>query len=94
MIDAYETGATMAALARQYDVRREAISKLLRREGIPIRQPKRMTPIQVDEAVQLYATGMSASRIADRLGFDQATIHNNLKKQGIQMRGPHDWHYL
>ena len=82
------------SLARQYNVRREAISKLLRRSGVTIRKLRTISEAQVDEAVQLYATGLSAARIADRLGFDQATIHNHLKKRGVTMRGPHDWHQL
>lgn len=79
----------MAILARQYGVRREAISKLLRRSGVEIRTQRAMTQEEIDEAERHYTSGLSLQRIATRLGWEDTTIYNQLKKRGVQMRGPH-----
>lgn len=89
-VEAYEAGATMASLAKQYDVKRESISKLLRREGVPIRQRRLISAAEADQAVQLYAQGLSCSRIAERLHYDHATIYRALKKRGVVMRSANE----
>ena len=90
VIEAYESGATMAALAKQYNVKRESISKLLRRSGVTIRERRIISEAETDQAVQLYAHGLSSARIADQVGYDQATIYRALKKRGVVMRSPND----
>lgn len=93
MVSAYESGQTMASLAAEYHVKRESISKLLRREGVEIRLRKQMSQEQIDDAVRLYGTGLSLEQIGSRLGWDHNTIYRHLKKRGVQMRGPSDWKY-
>lgn len=83
----------MASLAAEYHVKRESISKLLRREGVEIRLRKQMSQEQIDDAVRLYGTGLSLEQIGSRLGWDHNTIYRHLKKRGVQMRGPSDWKY-
>jgi transposase-like protein len=93
IVQAYEAGATMASLAGQHDVKRQSIAALLKREGTSIRPRKIFSPAQIDEAVTLYGTGHSAATIADRFGFDTATIWRALRKRGVQTRSPNDWQY-
>lgn len=90
VVEAYEAGATMASLAKQYGVKRETISKLLRREGVSIRERRVISEAENDQAVRLYAQGLSSARIADQLHYDQATIYRALKKRGVVMRSPND----
>lgn len=83
----------MADLATQYGVHRQTISALLRREGVTIRQRRVMSEAEIDRAVQLYEQGLSLQTIGERLGWDHKTIHRQLKKRGVVMRGPNDWQY-
>jgi IS30 family transposase len=93
VIDAYKAGTTMTALAKRYDVKRETISKLLRREGVTIRVRRAMSRAEIDQAVQLYKGGLSLQKIGDQLGWDHNTIYRHLKKRAVVMRGPSDWKY-
>jgi transposase-like protein len=93
VIEAYEAGATMAALAKKYDVKRETISKLLRGEGATLRVRRSMSQAEIDHAVQLYVSGLSLQRIGEQLGWDHNTVYRHLKKRGVVMRGPSDWKY-
>jgi lambda repressor-like predicted transcriptional regulator len=85
---AYGSGTSMAALARNYCVKRETISHLLRRSGIPLRQPRVLDKAGSREASKLYDQGWSLARIGDHLGFDPETIRQHLKRHGVVMRSP------
>ena len=52
-----------------------------------------MSHAEIDQAVQLYDSGLSLQRIGDQLGWDHNTIYRQLKKRGVQMRGPNDCQY-
>lgn len=91
VITDYEAGRTMASLAQEYDVKRESISRLLRRSGVDVRQRRVMSQTDIDQAVRLYADGPSLERIGKRLGWDHRTIHRHLRKRGVIFRGPNDW---
>ena len=93
VVAAYEGGASMADLAREYGVRRVTISSVLRRAGVVVRQARVMSQGGVDRAVELYADGLSLQKIGDQLGWDHGTIYRHLKKRGVVMRGASDWKY-
>lgn len=80
----------MADLAKQYGVKRETISKLLRREGVALRVHRTMSQTDIDQAVQLYTQGLSLQKIGDQLGWDHNTIYRHLKRRGVQFRSPNE----
>jgi lambda repressor-like predicted transcriptional regulator len=86
---AYGSGTTMAALAKDHGVKRETISHLLRRSGIPLRHTRVLDDVGIREASKLYTAGWSLARIGDHLGFDPETIRQHLKRHGVVMRSPH-----
>jgi hypothetical protein len=81
----------MASLAAEYRVKRESISKLLRRAGVEIRQRRQISQEQISESVRLYESGLSLEQIGSQLGWDHNTIYRHLRKRGVRMRGPNDW---
>ena len=93
VIEAYEAGATMAALAKRYGVKRQTISELLKRRGVTIRLRRSMSQAEIGQAEQLYERGLSLQRIGDELGWDHKTVYHQLKKRGVVFRGPSDWKY-
>lgn len=94
VVDAYQRGESMAALARLHEVRRETISKVIRDAGVLVRTQRAIDQEQIGEAGELYRKGWSLARLAERFGFDGQTIHTHLKRAGVVMRGPHDWRDL
>lgn len=48
-----------------------------------------MSDTQIDEAVQLYGSGLSLARIGERLGFSPTTVRSQLPRRGVRLRDPH-----
>ena len=86
VVQAYQAGRSMAALADEYEVRRSTISELLARDGDARRQQRSISAAEVDRAVDLYARGWSLQRVGERLGFDAETIRTHLKRRGAVLR--------
>lgn len=86
---AYQAGQSIGSLAREYGVSKSTVSLVIDEAGLP-RHHRGPTKQQMDEAVQLYDQGWSSARIAERLGFNQATIWRHLKKRGVVMRSPNE----
>ncbi|MBK6015138.1 helix-turn-helix domain-containing protein [Streptomyces sp. MBT53] len=89
LVEAYGHGATTYQLADRFDIKRQTVSAILKRNGITPRW-RRLTEANLDEAERLYVQGMSLARIADRMHVDDETIRLRLRKRGVQMRDPHD----
>jgi DNA-binding CsgD family transcriptional regulator len=47
---------------------------------------RRMTDAQISVAVELYSQGLSSAAIGERLGFDNHTILNALRRHGVSIR--------
>jgi transposase len=90
---AYRQGTSMAALAKQFNVRRQTVSDLLQRSAIPIRERRAPSSEEIAEAVRLYHAGWSLARVGSHLSFDHETVRRHLKLQGVQMRPPWERHY-
>ncbi|MBK3640477.1 hypothetical protein [Streptomyces sp. MBT33] len=90
LIDAYTQGASTYQLAERYDIKRQTVSSILKRNGVTPRW-RRLAETDMDYAEHLYTyQDMSAARIADRLKVDPETVRLRLRKRGVQMRDPHD----
>jgi len=80
----------MAALGRQYQVRRGTISSIVRQAGLRVRITRTIGEEQIQEAARLYGLGWSLERIGTHLDFDDETIRKHLRRCGVVMRSPHD----
>jgi hypothetical protein len=88
LVIGYKTGLTVYQLAEQFRINRGTVSKLLEREGVP-RRGRPLSHAQVDQATELYATGLSLVSVGKRLGCDGSTVHLALRKAGVRMRDTH-----
>ena len=43
-------------------------------------------------SASMYAAGHSVREIARTLGLAPSGVHFLLKREGVQLRAPHDWH--
>ncbi len=72
------------------------ISGHLDRAGVR-RRPRSLSEAQIDEAVELYESGLSLEKksglslekIGNRLGFDSTTVLKELRLRGVRMRDTH-----
>jgi len=88
LVEQYQDGATLVALAEGHKISRGAVRRLLQRDGIELRR-RGLTPEQVDQAVDLYRRGWSLARIGEQLGVTANTVHTRLRERGVRMRNTH-----
>ena len=89
LVERYKAGATVYELAVEFGVHRTIISQRLKGAGVQLRlQPQ--TADQVEEAVTLYATGMSLADVGSQLGAHASTVHQALRQHKVEMRSPWD----
>jgi DNA invertase Pin-like site-specific DNA recombinase len=69
----------MIELAHQFGSHRATVSGTLRREGAGVRM-RGLDREQTDEAIKLYADGMSLARIGEHFGVDHGTVGRQLRK--------------
>jgi transposase-like protein len=78
IVAAYEGGARVVDLARQFGVSKWTINHRLNVAGTDHR-PNSMSPEQIDRAVALRASGLSTKKIVPIAGFSEGTIWTELK---------------
>jgi DNA-binding CsgD family transcriptional regulator len=81
----YLCGATTVELATQYDIHHTTVSKYLKKRGIAIRL-KALTEKDVALAIELYRSGLSSAKVAERIGRAPNTIRAQLLAAGVKMR--------
>jgi hypothetical protein len=87
LVTGYQAGATVPELARIFRVHRTTVLAHLERHGVPRRANRRkLTDAQVQEASQLYSSGLSLTAVGKQLAVDEATIRTEFHKAGIPTR--------
>lgn len=89
VVRAYQVGKTVNAVAREFKLHRTTVTAILDRHDVPVRAHY-MTESHLDQARGLYESGQSLAAVGARLGFDAATIANQLRKSGARIRSPHE----
>jgi DNA-directed RNA polymerase specialized sigma24 family protein len=74
--------------ARQLGIDRRTVGAILKCHCVQTRW-QRLSLAQIDEAVELYESGWSLARIAERLGVTPTTVHRRLRDSGVRMRSAH-----
>jgi lambda repressor-like predicted transcriptional regulator len=92
MVAEYQAGCSSNALAREYQVSRNAVTAVLEREGVP-RRYNLLKAEDVKRASTLYLQGRSLASIAPEFGVDYKTVRTALLRAGIEMRpvGTNQW---
>ncbi len=82
---AYVTGASVRQLARDYHVSQALVRHRLREEGVRMRPSGTLYPVLTADLLrELYGDrGLSARRIAARVGCSEATVAWRLRAYGI-----------
>lgn len=82
---AYEAGASMKELAKQFDVDRTTILRRLQGLGLKTRLSK-LEPKEVREAAELYRAGWTLEKIGKRYHVHNSTVRSYLLDSGVAMR--------
>lgn len=85
---AREAGAQIKDLAEQFGVHKATVIAHLERAGVPGRRwPGRTLSLtQVQEAVQLYESGLSLVAVGERFGVDKRQVSRALRGAGVEIR--------
>ena len=87
----HERGRPIDKLASVFDVHRTTVMTHLDRAGV-----ERRTGVidrHLDEARDLYESGSSLARVAERFGVDGETVRQAFKNAGISLRPRRGWQY-
>jgi hypothetical protein len=70
----YEAGESATGLAKKYDCAAWTVLAALEKAGIDIRRLARMPNDEIDEAKQLYESGLTFKQVGEKLGRADASI--------------------
>ncbi len=88
LITDYQAGTPSTQLMLTYRLGKGTVLRLLREHGVQLRN-QRMTPAEVEQAIQLYGQGLSLATVGQQLGYDHGTIWQALKRAGVPRRDTH-----
>lgn len=84
----YEAGKMLKDLARHYGCHRTTVTSILRSRGVPIRMNS-LNDAQIQRAADLYASGLSLTKVGEAIGANAETIRQRLIELGIPRRDVH-----
>lgn len=87
MVDAYESGATTAELNDSFSIHRRTVVLHLHPQGVPLRRGG-IAPEHVNEAADLYQSGMSLATIAARFNTSAHTVRRALLSLDVERSTP------
>jgi AraC-like DNA-binding protein len=85
LIARYTAGEKTPALSREFGISESGLRDLLRAEGVPLRGHA-ITPEDAEQAVQLYARGLTITEAVAQIGYSHGTIRTVLLKHGVAIR--------
>lgn len=93
MIDLYKKGMSSKKIAKQFNCSTNTVIKYLKKEGIEIRGPQKISDDQMKNIIKLYQEDLWSCRmIAEKFDLNDVTIMRALKKNNIKLRDVLEWH--
>jgi hypothetical protein len=83
----YEAGTPTTALTGKYGLSKASVLRLLHQAGAEMRRQP-FSEQEVDEAVRLYASGLSVTAIGSRLEAHPSKVKRALRARGVALRSP------
>lgn len=85
LVAAYEAGATLRGLAKQFHIHRLTAAAHLARRGVPVRRAG-LDSAQAKEAARLYEAGWTLVQLGRRFEVDAQTVRRTIARQGASIR--------
>lgn len=73
------------ALSKEYGISESGLRDLLRAEGVSLRGHK-ITITDAQQAVRLYASGLTIDQVAKQVGYSWGTIRRTLLQNDVALR--------
>jgi len=83
----YEAGMPTTQLTGKYGLGKSSVLRLLRDADVKMRRQPLSEP-EVNEAVRLYASGLSVAGVGLRLVANPSTVWRALRARGVTLRPP------
>lgn len=91
LCDKYRNGISLKEIATKSHISETTLMAILRRNNIPLRNGKRLSPEQEDRVVVLYKSGEAILKIMAETGIkSEQTIYRILRDAGIEKRRKRD----
>jgi hypothetical protein len=86
IIKLYQEGDTPIALAAQFGIYNNSVTRILRKRGVLRNQHVKVPQDQIDQIITEYTAGISSEVIAEKLDIDGTTVCRILKRNGVILR--------
>jgi lambda repressor-like predicted transcriptional regulator len=87
LVEAYRAGATLRELSALFGLHEHTVSAHLERHGTERRVSRaKLSIADIEQASELYGSGLSWAAIGERFDVDPKTIGTWLKRAGVPMR--------
>jgi len=83
----YLSGLEILTLAERYGINRDTAICLARRHALPRRRVP-MSSTEIEQAIQLYQSGLSLAKVATHFPCNPSTIWRAFKRLNVPMRDP------
>ena len=77
---------------KDYGIGKGSVLRLLREAGLTLRN-RRLSPADLESAVELYQSGLSLKAVGEQLGFSIDAVRGGLLRAGQQLRARPGWSY-
>lgn len=85
LVAAYEAGATLRGLAKQFHIHRLTVTAHLARRGVPVHH-RGLDSAQTREAARLYQAGWTLAQLSRRFDVDAQTVRRTIARQEVPIR--------
>ena len=92
LVAAYQSGATLRELSRQFRVHRASVSIVRDRQSVP-RRYRMVEGARLEQVVRDYREGKSIISIANELEVAGDTVRKALTRAGVELRPRPGWQY-
>ena len=87
LIELYKSGKSIQELRKVFNCSQKPITRILRENGIAIRNPNVRKDLPIDEIISLYTSGISINELAIRFSVGRPAIVRRLNESGVIIRG-------
>lgn len=84
MVEAYQQGGSLAALAQCFEIDPATVIAHINRRGVEHRTG--VVKRRIHEARALYESGQSLAQVGQHFGVDAETARRNLRAAGVTLR--------
>ena len=85
LVAAYEAGATLRGLAKQFHIHRLTAAAHLARRGVPVHRAG-LDSVEAKEPARLYQSGWTLVQLGRRFEVEAQTVRRTIARQGVSIR--------